>query len=799
VIPACTTLRRRAIWLAMIAISDCLSQPTSPNTVTGFELDLDRSFQTSAGIYGPSDKLIRTLWSDSRLAAGKYRFDWDGKDDSGKSVSPANVSVRVIAHNISSHWDGVIGNTSASFTGSGVHRSMFTPTSIAIIGQRAYYAAGYNEWQAGTHGFALDNPQARLRPLSQPDPFSSWELVASDGRRIYWASAGGLVPTSFVLASSIAEMAMLPFAAGTDICLNYNDAQNCHAASRYRGVIDHASDKQQAPTGLAVQSNGPLLAVAHGRQGLVKLFDKVSGKLVRSFAIPTSADITNQIAIAPNGDLWVLAAGSAIRYTALDSNPAVASRIEGLSHPLAIAVDPRNDDIVLIADGGSSQQVKAFDHHGRWLWSYGKPGGAATDPESSFDKLWFRFDGKLERTALAVAQDGSFWVVDTCNNRMLHVSARRTYMEQIAYLPVSYSATVDPQNPRRVFANYLEFESDPDKPLQPGPGGWKLRRNWLAGFPAAAMHTDSRNGGFTGLQTVVTLPNERTYAFTSVDGKQFLLELPSQGPARAVRSFGPPASGDTAQVLYETGELGYAHTGSNQSVYRSSLVGFGPTGEPQWEKTPRVIASVFAASNTPVYKGAFSGASAARFPVTASGKVIFFDQSVAAGAEDRLHLGAVNAGGNEWAWQASPAGTIDEPGRFQTRSIDGHVNYGGNMVWAVGQHIVFGYHGEGFADPKSSAIGQANQFYHFHETGLLLGQFGVPTTRASGDAAAGVAGNAFSNILLPRGSSSLLLFHNEELQHGGVHRWTIDNLDSLHVFSGSGPLGTIIRLRIQTP
>jgi hypothetical protein len=382
---------------------------------------------------------------------------------------------------------------------------------------------------------------------------------------------------------------------------------------------------------------------------------------------------------------------------------------------------------------------------------------------------------------------------------MLHISRALRFVEQIAYLPTSYSATADADDPSRVFANYLEYDVPPGKALMPGAAGtWSLARNWLAGLPYAARPPTARNGGFTGLQTVVTLSNHRTYALTSLKGDQALLELPMFGPSRLVGTLSAPVAGDTPTVLYENGDLGFATTSAGlQRVYRQTLTGFSADGGPTWEPVPHLLASVATAADVPTYKGVFSGATGPRFPVTSSNRVVFLDQSVAAtdtAVAGGYHLGAVDVGGTEWLWKASPVGTFEQPGAFPTNAIDAHVSYGGNMLWAVGRHIVYGYHGEGFTDPANGKVGQANRFMHFYDDGLFIGQFGVPTTRASG-AEAGVAGNSFSNILIDGGDGRhLLFFHNDESQHGGVHRWTIDKLDSIRELAGAGLPGSIITL-----
>jgi hypothetical protein len=744
---------------------------------------LDQARITSAGVYDRDDRLIRTLWSGRPLSSGTHQVTWDDKDDTGHPILSPVLRVRLLYHNVRYHWDGVIGNTSATFTGGQVHRAMFPPSSLATWNDQVLYAVGYNEGQSGTHGFSHDDPQRDTLPLRRPDPFTAWSLVATDGMRVYWASTGGLSRNTFVAASTLEGADFKPLSAGRELCLSYNGS-SCYSAQHYFGVIDVNDGSRAAPSGIAVQAHGRVLAVAHAGLGLVNLFDKASGAFLRAIPISQSQDATNQLAFAPDGDLWVIDAGSVVRYTALDSEPRAVASIVSLSHPLAVAVHPLSDDVVLVVDGGIAQQVKAYHRDGRPLWTYGAVGGYRTDPAVNDHRLWFRFDGNRERSGVAVERDGSFWVIDTCNDRILHIARDRIRTEQLAYVPASYSVTVDPNHSDRVFANYLEYLVDQMRPLEPGGhASWKLVRNWLAGLPSQATSLEARNGGFTGLQTVVTLSNERTYALSNLPSKETaLLELPATGAARFVRALPAPSLGDSPAVLYVNGDVGHAHyERGTLTVLRQTLRGFRANGDPIWESAPRILGSAPVTSSSPT-----NGSPSARVPLTSSAKLVILDVSVDSPDRDvHYHLGAIPLNGADWLWMASPTGPIDGHGAFQTKAIDGTVNYGASSVWSVGRQIVFGYHGEGFTDQRNGKIGEANQFMHYFDDGLFIGQFGVPTTRAAGPAAPGVAGNSFSISVVGNGSR-LLLFHNDESQHGGVHRWTISNLESIGELVGSG-------------
>ena len=765
-------------------------------SLTRWTATLPRPATTSAGVYDRRGQLVRTLWRAEPMPAGELQGTWDERNDSKERVAAGDYEVKLIQHRLNYVWEGVIGNSSGAFGGAKVHKAFGPPSSITIIGERAHYAVGYNEGQPGLHAFSLSAPQDSLRLFASTDPFAAYSMLAADSTRLYWANTGGLSRTSFVGAFDLASAKPVTFPMGRSVCLNTrpNTAQ-CYEGHHYIGVADLQTEASQVPTGLAVQRLGRVLAVAHGRQNVIRLFDKASGELLQEIAVALNSNALNQLAMTPAGDLWVVSGNTVLRYVDLDGVPKLASTIGGLDHPLALAANPFGDEGVWVADGGASQQIKRFDRDGRAGRVIGRRGGYDIDPAVSPEKLCFKGRERREQAAIGVAPDQVIWVVDYCNNRMLGFRAdgnqAARHHAQVAYLPAFYTSTVDHGNPRRVFANFLEFDVDNSAPLVPGRS-WKLVRNWLAGLPLPLLDDRAFNGAFGGFTSVESLANGRTYGIVSSQGRQVLVELPASGPLRVVKVFAPAALRTTSRVLYENGDLGYALTGPNtQSVMRLPLLGFDSAHDPVWATEPTRLATVPILPGSPHYRNAFSGMPP-RFPVTASGKVIFFDQSVT--GNEGFHLGAAAEGGKDWLWQASPSGALDGKGSFQTQAIDRSVTYGGNAVWVSGRHIVYGYHGEFYKDLQNGKTGQANQFMHFDDSGLFLGQFGQASTRPASASQAGLSGNAFSPTLV-RDGSHLYLYHNDESSHGGVHRWRIDGWNEVVETKGTGPIGSTIVLR----
>ena len=274
------------------------------------------------------------------------------------------------------------------------------------------------------------------------------------------------------------------------------------------------------------------------------------------------------MSFSASGKLWLITGNEARKFenqgSASAPNFTQTSTISGFSSALAISASPLTEDLILVADGGSAQQVKAFNSSGQSLWTYGQAGGYATNgPNVTDDKLFFRnFDPLseegmygVESAFLGFQEDGSFWISDRGNIRVLHISAARQYVGQISFMPDRLKMAIDPNNPTRVFSEWLEYAVDYSQALSPGTG-WRLSKNWLAN-----NFNFSRYGSFS---QVVTLSNGRTYAqlhdnnYNSGANYYEIAELPTSGPLRLtgvrVDEYG---NGNQNHDLYKEGDLRY--------------------------------------------------------------------------------------------------------------------------------------------------------------------------------------------------------------------------------------------------
>ena len=794
---------RRALLGALL----CLSFPAWLHAAgITFNFTLPAAYTTSAAVYDSNHHLIKTLWRKVAYAAGAQQAVWDGTKDDGTTAPAGSYTVKVLYHNVNYVWEGVIGNTDTSFTsvktgGDMVWHGDALISDIAINGTNLFFAMGYAEGDANASRATTSAPNTPKQMVfvdNIADAAVQFVFTATDGTWTYFANANdGFSNASCIMAYSVANNSEQVFTNGVSF-------QAIGWGATYNNVIDLTpagpnNTSVNPPTGLAVQQTGSILAVAHGGANEVRLFDKRGGQLLGSI----SSTNPGKIAFHPTtNDLWVITGTTVKRYTAaqvagVHSNGVIltaAATISGLTSPLAVAVDPRSGvDLVLVTDGGTSQQIKGYTSSGGtgsgWSTALGAAGGynATNGNNVTTGKFWFGAPGFI-----GIQSDGSFWVDDSTNKRALHYSSARAYLEQIAYLPRNYTQTTDPNTPTRIIAeNWLEYQVDYTKTLSPGDPGaaggnnsWKLIKNWKVGVASDYMGS----GVGIGLNTVTTLSNGRVYGLMldNTTSMMAVVELPASGLLRLTGI--EIARGAT---LYPNGDLRSAAVANGvQTISNQALTGFDASGNPQWGNAT-TLASSAAGTGDPYYRGSFSGAKGPQFPVTDSNVVISFDQSIGTGAANRMHLGGIAVGGTSWLWEVSPSTSSidynDPAQRTGLFAIAQGVNYGGNCVQVSGQNIVYGYHGEGWNGEE------ANQYMHFWDDGLFVGEFGIPSSAGNTNAVAGSAGNSF-NPTLVEANGVTYLYHNDEGNHGGIHRWRLDGLNTIAEFIGAGTLNSTITL-----
>lgn len=740
-----------------------------------FSFSLPASAKTSAGVYTADSTLIKTLWSGVTYAAGTHNATWDGTTDDGQMAGDGTYYIKVLSNNVNAVWEGTIGNNSDSIHGGTVQRGYERITCMAIAGNYAYYGKDYSEGNPSQLKFLLSTPRQRIQlmPAGQGTGQAT-RFVATDGVTVFWAGADTR-PTPdyfFIFATRTSDDSEVLFSAGR--------SYKASVGRTYPSVIDTIKNDNGVFSGLAVQYAGNYLFASHSVLNELHVFDKTTGAMVQNLSF-TNPGV---VAVDSSDHLWLTYTSGSTRQVekfTVNANGTLTSTgvvLSGLSWPVAIAAAPDNQTIV-VADAGTSQQLKAFNiSTGAAGWTFGQAGGYANGSQVANDKFYFSDMRSVLGSFIAFLPNGSYWMGDLGNARAQKYSASNNFLERIQYIPHFYSCFVDPNDPQRVFADYLEYKIDYSIPIGRNNGSWTLVRNW--GYNMTANLEDHNNR----LRCVTTLSNGRTYALafntiTSATKKWQVVELPGTGNLRFTGVLIPY---DNAQLtfLYPDGSLRKVtrllNLGQTTTWTKKNLTGFDASNNPQWGADSVLATAPPAGPKDPGWWG--NTLKVRPGEITSSDVVVAFDGGNEHAGFDNYHLGGIKKGTNKWLWRTAMSTLTDYVGPFPPEGsydVANNVQYSGVSAMASGRTIFWGYHGEFW---KNS---QTNKWNIVYDNGLFVNQFGVLGPDVAGlEAPYGMAGNAYSANIVRMGDTAYL-YHNDEGHHGGIHRWRITGLDGISV------------------
>lgn len=219
-------------------------------------------------------------------------------------------------------------------------------------------------------------------------------------------------------------------------------------------------------TGLAVNAAGELF-VSDPSTNKIKVYNGTTMAFVREFAFARPRDI----AVAPDGDLWIIQAGDGG-----SNNPTVVKlsitgvlrgvSIAGLVDPTALAVDSAGK--VHVTDNGAAyRQVRTFTATGTTAGTLGVAGGifAGTPGVVAPDK----FNGL---TGIGVDSSGARYVVSNgfrvglegSGVELRKFNAAGAQQWERFGLEFVDNADIDPANPNLVFTKQARYEMDYTKP-----------------------------------------------------------------------------------------------------------------------------------------------------------------------------------------------------------------------------------------------------------------------------------------------------------------------------------------------
>lgn len=724
----------------------------------------------SAGVFeqdGDTLRLVRTISGGEVKQAGTHTVYWDGTDDFDNELPDGDYKTKVLSNNINYEWQGIIGNTSTNTIG--VQRHFWTDRiwDLIVVGSEAYFVVGYTEGSPSQWVINTATPNVPGEIWTDADDLHGGLLsrnLCSDGTNVYYACLDSELPNiTCVFAIKVSDKTEVTFSSGETYDQTYGRV-------RTYNVIDKLDQVNAFITGIAVQQTGNYLFVARSAANSVHVLNKTTGALVQSLTVTTP----RYMCVDGSDNLWIISGTNTVaKYTVNGDGTLSAATLtlSGLVYPVAVSVSP-DGTTVAVADGSTSQQIKAFSNStGASSWTYGQAGGYVNSPLVADDKLWFK-SGKFlsgtdseEVSFIAFQSDGSFWVGDSGNQRTMRINAARTAkLAEVMNMGFHYCTNADPNEPTRVFANYLEFEIDYALPLQLGNGSWTLVKNWVGNVDTA------KDDNFNRLKYVTTLSNGRTYAFARVPGTKFeIIELTATG----IRYTGVETT-SLLSTLEKNGDIYYltnTYIGQTTQWKKQALTGFDGSGNPQYGSLT-TVASVLAATHDPVAELIYNGIK------TDTDVLISLVPDITGEVGLGYHLGLIKAGDTEWLARTAKGthdnymGEYPDDGRYD---IGNQVQYGAAFVTSIERSIFMEYHGEFWKNK------QTNKWQHYYDNGLLLNVFGITGPEAlaiSLRAAPSMAGNVIHCTFVKVGDD-YYLYHCDESYHGGTHRWKISGLNTI--------------------
>jgi len=762
-----------------------IEQPEPPIEAPSFKtietyFTISTPSNVSSGLY-KDGKLIKTLFNNKWLDTGYYKYNYNLLDDKNRLISDlTGYETRTVSNNMQAKWEGVIGNTSTAKFGPTKHRGFKQPWALAIAGNTLFYSQLYGEGINIQNYVSLDSLQQKntIFPGEKSAVNQQSVQVITDGVNVYWlgydpfsyrynTGSLGLGYWNFIFATKVNEP-------NTEVIFDNGTPYKAALGRTYKSVIDTLNNKDGKITGGAVQTKGNLLFVAHGLLNIINVYDKTTGQLLRTTEIESPGSMSLS---TDEKYLWVITGGVVKKIDAFVGFDELT--LSGTIEPKSISV---NENYILIADAGTSQQVKKYTLDGQLIDVLGDYGGYYVNPSASKTKFYFT-DKRNEEYPVQVywQSDGSFWLIDGGNYRVLHFDSNMLYKDEFGYIPKTYNTWVDPNDPTRVFANFLEYKVGYTKELK---DDWELAANW--GANVLPNEDDPKS-------TIrpITFTNGRRYSFLkNVPNQTYnLVELTDTGLIKT--GFG--GIGNSTQLARDLSlyTMPIGRYGSKQLFTKRKLIeGDNPT----WGESEVIAKIDFTDSFDAGYVG--QPFTLRTGEITDNGNIVVWD-GTANGSH--YHLGGIKLGDSSFSFLSAKPTTKEYIGNFPKNGqydIGNNVEYAGAVALAIDSFIVWGYHGEFW---KNS---QTNIWNFLTQDGLVLFQFGVVGVGLVAPAEM-MAGNVFSGSIV-KVNEKFYLYHNDEGHHGGVHRWEITGMESVKVqhtkpYLKNIPIGEDIRMTDSIP
>jgi hypothetical protein len=435
----------------------------------------------SLGLFSAEKGLLRslpvTVRREAQLGAA-FELAWDGLDADGRPIPPGAYRLKQLTHRgIGQKFIASLHNSGnppwRTDDGLGQWGGDWSP-SVAAAADAKFVYLGWGSCEAGP---ALVCVKKELdatgcyqkawgaSPAMYNDVGFTVTALATDGERLFVAqdgkTYGGLKDKQ---ARAFAAVTLYDVKTGQVLQFPFGkprlpvaqwDAGRCEAENRKplfarRQTGDFGPQQLGANlTGIAVA--GDRLYAALFLENKVVAYNWKSGETLREFV----AEAPSGVAVAADGRVIVATATGVLR---IDPATGVGESLAtgGLARPWGVTLDRAGN--LVVADCGAAMQVKLFTPEGKLLRTVGKAGGRAW--VGAYDP-----SGMLMPAGLAVDGDGKLWVTehDEFPRRVSVWDAAGKVVGDFHGPGVPQSDRgVDPDNPRRINVQLVEYELDYD-------------------------------------------------------------------------------------------------------------------------------------------------------------------------------------------------------------------------------------------------------------------------------------------------------------------------------------------------
>jgi hypothetical protein len=606
-------------------------------------------------------------------------------------VTPAPVA-------FSYSWKGNIGNTGDSSWGTYKFKGLRAPTSLAELNGFLYVTTGFTEGNGPIFKTLLSNPKIKYEVGRSPNGYDkmlegTWGV--SDGTKYYmvgfdpfgYTANGGTGYTSKIDCAIVAYDI-------NDNLVNFsagtsfsNSLQDIPYSS---GIVVTRNDSTQKPKRLEVDANYLYVYTKDS----VKRFNKITGARVSASAYTAPAGV---ISTYTRNGVTITMTASSIVYNG-----------------------------VTLATAYNSPAINNYKYVPR-------------------DFNFHKYQG-----CVYIATDGTFWVIDAGNGRILHYNNAGVYINQVAYVPMNYNCSVDRNDPTRLFAGFLEY-----KITYPNLT-WELVNNWSYNINSNYRPRGTYENAVNVLRNVVTTSSGTFGLLDSVilyEGYSMAypckVKLTSTGLVRT-------KSYDAFEnVWFDLNGDEYIAVCGNELGSRNTLYKNGV----QVEQSPIITTE----SASYLDDGGFA--------VTSDGHYVVFNNMNNAKANYHLEWikngVVVSRAAQSIAGSQSSYPTTD---RFMVDGVGGLP--ASKKISVVDSIVVFMYSGEGFQNAQTTKL----HIYKNRQFSRIIGKTYAEAVTASGttNSPKEFAGNSFAGDLV-KVSGKYYYFFNDE--HGGaLHCFIINGL-----------------------